>query len=106
MGQTAELRGEGFTVQFIEVQGDSRCPRGAMCIWQGEVSSVLQVSEGADSSQIVMTEPGLSEQYGTGNYRRYEIISHVLPYPEVGKKIPSGEYRLLLTVRRMPPGNG
>jgi hypothetical protein len=105
VGQTAELRGEQLTIQFVEVQGDSRCPRGATCIWQGQVSSVLQISADADSARIVLTEPGLSDRYGKGTYKEYEITSHVLPYPEMGRKIASGEYRLLLTVRRIPQGN-
>ena len=100
IGQTAEIQGEQLSIKFVEIQEDSRCPRGAMCIWQGRVSSVLQVSDGSDSVKIVLTEPGLSDQYGRGTYKKYEFTSHVQPYPEMSKKIAGGDYRVLLTVQR------
>jgi hypothetical protein len=102
IGQTAALQGEQLTVRFDEIRSDSRCPRGAMCIWQGEVSAVLRVSDGGAYSQIVLTGPG--GQGGKATYKQFEFSSHVEPYPEVGKKIASEDYRLLLTVRRTTSG--
>jgi len=99
-GQTTMLTGEPLTVQFIEVQEDSRCPKGAMCIWQGRVSAVLQVSDGSDSTKMVLTEPGLSDQHGRGTYKQYEFTSHVQPYPELVKQIDKEDYRILLTIKR------
>ena len=105
IGQTAGITGEPLTIQFAEIQDDSRCPKGAMCIWQGRVSAVLQVSDGSDSTKIVLTEPGLSDQYGRGTYKNYEITSHVQPYPELGKKISKADYMVLLTVKKIPAGS-
>jgi len=105
IGQTAGLTGEPLTIQFVEIQDDSRCPKGAMCIWQGRVSAVLQVSDGSDSTKIVLTEPGLSDQYGRGTYKKYEFTSHVQPYPELGKKISREDYRVLLTIKKIPAGS-
>src|SRR4030042_1368138 len=99
IGQTAELPEEQLTIEFKGIQEDSRCPRGATCIWQGRVSCVLQVSDSSDSTKIVLTEPGLSDQYGKIIYKKYEFTSHVQPYPELGKKITNEEYRVLLTIK-------
>jgi hypothetical protein len=104
-GQTAALKEEQLVVRFDEIQEDSRCPRGATCIWQGRVTAVLNVSDSSDSTKIVLTEPGLSDQYGRITYKNYEFISHVQPYPELGKKITSGDYRLLLTIKKVSPGS-
>jgi hypothetical protein len=98
IGQTAALQGGQLTVGFEEIRGDSRCPRGVMCIWQGEVSAVLRVRDGGDYSQIVLTGPG--GQGGKATYKQYEFSSHVEPYPEIGKKIASADYRLFLTARK------
>ena len=100
-GQIAELKGEQITIQFEGIQEDSRCPKGAMCIWQGRVSSILQISDNGLSSKIVLTEPGLSDQYGKNRYKQYEFTSHVQPYPELGKEISSEDYRLFLTVKKI-----
>jgi hypothetical protein len=105
IGQTAELQEEQLTIKFEGIQEDSRCPRGATCIWQGRVSCVLQVSDSSDSTKIVLTEPGLSDQYGKIIYKKYEFTSHVQPYPELGKKISSEEYRVLLTIKKTPFGS-
>ena len=105
IGQTAELKGEQITIQFEGIRDDSRCPKGATCIWQGRVSSILQISDNGLSSQIVLTEPGLSDQYGNNRYKQYEFTSHVQPYPELGKKISSEDYRLFLTVKKLTAGN-
>ena len=101
-GQTAGLTGEPLTIQFVDIQEDSQCPRGAYCIWQGRVSAVLQVSDGSDSTKIVLTEPGLSDQYGQIIYKKYEFTSHVQPYPELGNKISREDYRVLLTIKKIP----
>ena len=105
IGQTVELQEEQLTIKFEGIQEDSRCPRGATCIWQGRVSYVLQISDSSDSTKIVLTEPGLSDQYGKIIYKKYEFTSHVQPYPELGKKISSEEYRVLLTIKKIPFGS-
>jgi hypothetical protein len=104
-GQIAELKGEQITIQFEGIQDDSRCPKGATCIWRGRVSSILQISDNGLSSKIVLVEPGLSDQYGNNRYKKYEFTSHVEPYPELGKKISSEDYRLFLTVKKLAAGN-
>lgn len=105
IGQTAELQEEQLTIKFEGIQEDSRCPRGAACIWQGRVSCILHVSDSSDSTKIVLTEPGLSGEYGKIIYKKYELTSHVQPYPELGKKISSAEYRGLLTIKKIPLGS-
>ena len=44
IGQIASIQGEQFKVKFIEVTNDSRCPEGATCIWQGEVSCIAEIT--------------------------------------------------------------
>jgi hypothetical protein len=104
VGQIAELKGEQITIQFKGIRDDSRCPKGATCIWQGRVSSILQISDNGLASQIVLVEPGLSDQYGNNRYKQYEFTSHVQPYPELGKEISSEDYRLFLTVKKIADG--
>jgi hypothetical protein len=104
IGQTAELQGEQITILFEGIQDDSRCPKGATCIWQGRVSSILRINDNGLTSKLVLTEPGLSDQNGKNIYKQYEFTSHVQPYPELGKKISSEDYRLLLTIKKMPAG--
>jgi len=104
LGQIAELKSEGITLQFEGIQEDSRCPKGATCFWQGRVRSILNISDNGLSSQIVLTDPGLSDQNDKNTYKQYEFSSHVQPYPELNKKISSEDYLLFLTVKKIPAG--
>jgi hypothetical protein len=104
IGQVAELQGEHLTIQFEGIQEDSRCPKGAMCIWQGRVRSLIQINGNGPAAGLSLTEPGLSSARGKDTYKRYEFTSHVEPYPEVGKQISSKDYRLFLVIRKMPAG--
>jgi len=51
---------------------------------------------------MALTEPGLSDEYSRESYEGYELAFRVTPYPEAGKKILPDEYRLLLTVSKLP----
>ncbi|MDD5398822.1 MAG: hypothetical protein PHU70_07040 [Dehalococcoidia bacterium] len=103
-GQTAELKGEGITLQFEGIQEDSRCTKGATCFWAGRGMSVLLINDNGLTSRIVLTEPGPADQPDANTYKQYEFTSHVQPYPELGKQIPKDDYRLFLTVKKISAG--
>jgi hypothetical protein len=43
-GQAARLRGSAFRVAFIARTGESRCPLGVQCIWEGEAEVEMALS--------------------------------------------------------------
>jgi hypothetical protein len=104
VGQTAELKGEGITLQFEGIQEDSRCPKGATCFWAGRVISVLLINDNGLTSRIVLTEPDTTGESGQNMYKQYQFTSHVQPYPELGKQISKDDYRIFLTVKKIPAG--
>jgi len=105
IGQAAELKGEGITLQFEGIQEDSRCPKGATCFWAGRVISVLLINDNGLTSRIVLTEPDTTGESGKNTYKQYQFTSSVQPYPELGKQIPKEDYRLFLTVKKIPAGS-
>ena len=44
--ETAVIAGEGVTVQFVQVSGDSRCPGDALCIQGGDAVVMIRASNG------------------------------------------------------------
>ena len=100
VGQTAEITGENLSMTFLEVVEDSRCPKNVTCIWAGRVSAVVEIKDGGPVYKMVLTEPGLTDTSSRETYQGYSLSFHVTPYPEAGKKIAAGEYRLSLTVTR------
>ena len=102
IGQGALIQSENLKIEFEDVIEDSRCPTGVVCIWQGRVSCVINITDTDSPYKMVLTEPGLTDQPNKEIYKNYQFTFHVQPYPEAGKQIAKDEYRLLLTVNKRP----
>jgi hypothetical protein len=77
-----------------------------MCIWEGRVSCVVELVKTGSLYQMVLTEPGLTDEYTKERYEDYEIAFHVTPYPETGKQIAKDTYRLHLIISKLPELTG
>jgi hypothetical protein len=99
LGQSASISGEDLEVRFVEVVSDSRCPEGAICIWAGEASCLLEITESGSIYRKVLTQLGRSEPSPT-DFQDYEITFDLRPYPQLGKEIESEDYRLQLTISK------
>lgn len=102
IGQIATIARENLVIEFKEVTEDSRCPKGATCVWSGEATCEVEIKRAGSSSRLALTEPGLSNGYTRQRYREYEFTFRINPYPEVGKTIPANSYRLHLIVTKLP----
>jgi len=101
-GQIVLIKGEDLKIKFVKITEDSRCPKGATCIWTGEVSCVVELISKGPSQFVTLTEPGLKEGYTEEKFENYIFKFRVTPYPEVGSKIPEENYRLNLIVNKLP----
>jgi len=106
IGQCISITGESLQVRFKDVIADSRCPRGVICIWEGRVSCMAELAETGSVYRMVLTEPGLTDEYAKERWEDYEIAFHVSPYPESGKQIAREAYRLHLIISRLPKLTG
>ncbi|MDO8490663.1 MAG: hypothetical protein Q7T04_01450 [Dehalococcoidia bacterium] len=102
LGQGASLKGQQLRVRFLEVVTDSRCPTGATCVWQGEVSCLLEITHLGPSQRKVLTQPGLTKGHWKDSFEDYQVQFTVEPYPEVGRGIEKGDYRLRLVFEKKP----
>jgi len=100
IGESALIQGEELQIKFLRVVTDSRCPRGVTCIWEGEVSCMVEITYQESLHQLRLTEPGLTNWPQEEAFKQYRIAFHVEPYPEAGIDIAEDEYRLLLRVSK------
>jgi len=100
-GRRAFIAGESLEVKFKEVIEDSRCPKGVTCVWAGRVTCTVELTRAGVSNQLLLTEPGLTDEYSRERYEGYELTFHVTPYPQAGKKIPADKYRLHLIITKL-----
>lgn len=100
IGDSVLIEGEELQIKFLEVVGDSRCPRGVTCVWEGEVSCRVEVTYQDTLQSVILTEPGLTSWPPEELFKEYKITYHVEPYPAVGIEITEDEYRLHLTLTK------
>jgi hypothetical protein len=101
IGQQVSINGESLAIIFHSVLTDSRCPTGVECFWAGEVSVYIDVNYRDKTERLTITESGASSNPATQEFDQYRITYHVSPYPQAGKKIPSKDYRLQITITRV-----
>ncbi len=100
IGQSAVVVGENFSIKFVEVISDSRCPKGATCIWAGEASCLIEITDSESTYRKVLTQSGLSGPSNT-SFTNYEITFDLQPYPEMGKEINKKDYHLRLVISKI-----
>ncbi len=101
-GGSANIVGQDLQVRFEGVAEDSRCPKGAVCAWEGRVSCIVQLTHDRVSGKTVLIQPGLTDDYAMAAYKEYVFEFRVEPYPEVGQTIPPDKYRIVLKVNKQP----
>ncbi|MCA9635006.1 MAG: hypothetical protein KC420_03120 [Myxococcales bacterium] len=90
LGQSVHLSDAPLTVAFLSVEGDSRCPTGLTCVWEGKCDIVLCLTpDGADGQKVDLTvqggRPDLAEAVVVG----YHVEVHaVKPYPTAAQPQP------------------
>jgi hypothetical protein len=100
LGQTSVLEEERLRIRFIEVAGDSRCPTGVTCVWEGDAEVVLQVSRlnTPMTTFRLHTNPRFEQQ---GHYSPYTIaLRDLAPYPRSGTSLRPREYKATLSITR------
>jgi hypothetical protein len=104
--QQAILR-QGVEITFVSVLEDSRCPQGAMCIWEGEARVALDVKKTGQPSPVRVELSTLPDK-SSANVDGYRIeLQRVDPYPELNRPLPPLEqYRVILLVTPAQQGPG
>lgn len=103
-GQKVAINGEPLAISLVKIVSDSRCPKGAKCIWAGEVSSQIEITYQDQTKSMILTQSGGSD--ATSTFMTYTFAFSVEPYPELNKTIKAADYRLKLTVTKEPALKG
>jgi hypothetical protein len=95
VGQTVTIA-TGMVLSFERVLSDSRCPSGVTCVWEGEVTVALTLSESVGTGAFT-----LSDHAPTRVVSGYSFtLVSVQPLPTAGSTIPEAAYRATIRVRR------
>jgi hypothetical protein len=91
-GQSETIQNYLITIKFKNVIEDSRCPEGAVCVWEGNAKIDIEISQ---NNFILNTalEPKEIEYNGL----KVQLIS-VYPYPKLNEQIEIEDYKIKLIV--------
>jgi hypothetical protein len=96
-GESRRVEDTSFSIRFIGVEGDSRCPADAICIQGGSAEVRIAVTSG------LATEPYALH---TGNMQPVKhggltiALVELAPYPFSSRPIAPADYRATLRVSR------
>lgn len=100
IGESKGIKGEDLQIKFLEVTEDSRCPKDVVCVWEGRVSCLMEITYRESLHQVILNEPGSTNWPPETSFKEYNISYHVEPYPEADTEIKSNEYRLVLVISK------
>ncbi len=97
VGDSIQLPGGGPVITFDLVSQDSRCPIGAMCVWEGDGAvklTVLQMGMSAKDCTVHTTLNPKSIAVGDLDIALKDLV----PYPRTGTDIDPSKYEITLAV--------
>ncbi|HLL76952.1 MAG TPA: hypothetical protein VK421_16980 [Pyrinomonadaceae bacterium] len=100
VGRSAALKGGGLEVEFVSVVEDSRCPRGAECIWEGNARISLRLKRPRESPAEIELNTNLEPQ--RSSCLGYEVrLIGLSPYPVANEALDKKRYVAALEVRKL-----
>ena len=83
-----------ISVKFLNVTGDSRCPSGVTCIWQGDVTAVVNIMKNNQDLGNFNLINGLGDKNATAQISSNYFLQlvKVEPYPSNGTHVPLSNY--------------
>ena len=93
------VNGGRLAIRFNSLEGDSRCPIGVACVWEGVGVITVRVEEtGAEPELLRLATTG---QATTVNYGAYAVkLQGLWPYPRHGRTVSDRDYIATLLVWR------
>jgi hypothetical protein len=100
--QMAIIKSENIKIIFVNVTEDSRCPSDVECVWEGQVTIVINILK----NKQVQGEFNLTSRAGINELAIKEFDEYVIellvvdPYPISTKKIELEDYITTLNVSK------
>lgn len=99
VGRKVVFKGEALTVRFDAVASDSRCPEGALCIWEGDADVKVEVKAGRKTRLFHLhTSQRYAQEEKFGGYI-VRLIS-LSPRPRAGERLKAEDYVAILKITK------
>jgi hypothetical protein len=106
VGQSMVVDGAALEIGFQAVTSDSRCPKGEVCIWEGDATVCIWVQPAAGTKEEFVLHTS-SKGPTVTDFGNWSIRVLALdPYPITGRSILQADYVVTLQVTSGKPGDG
>jgi hypothetical protein len=106
VGQSTVVDGATLEIGFQAVSSDSRCPKGEVCIWEGDATVCLWVRSAAGTKEKLVLHTSSKGPSAT-DFGDWSIRLVTLgPYPITGRSILQSDYVVTLQVTYGASGEG
>lgn len=102
VGQTAFIGSENLNIKFLNVTEDSRCPKGAKCVWRGVAVINIDVFNGEDYlGQFELADYDIYKYNSTAGAGGYSIkLLSLEPGTSISKTPALSDYVATLLVSK------
>ena len=99
IGDSAVLVEQGVIVKFKSVAGDSRCPAGAVCVWEGNAIAILELKNSNVDTLIANLNTSIEPKVLNFSNLIIELKS-LAPYPKLNESLNPNDYVAKLLIRK------
>lgn len=98
IGESAIIANQGFIIKFKSVDGDSRCPTGAICVWEGNATVVLELKN--SNGDTLTSNLNTSLEPRAVEFSKLTVeLKNLVPYPKLDETINPNDYDARLLVK-------
>jgi len=100
-GDIRNFKQDNLSIKVLNIN-DSRCPIGVVCVWQGEATVTLSVSEviSFDEANGMVVLSTFHHPVDTMSNFVFRLVD-VLPYPVYGVEVPDKDKKVVLKIDRI-----
>ena len=106
LGESTTIESEPLIIGFESVARDSRCPKGEMCLSQGDATVRIWVQRSAAARHLVELHTAAAKQRFATVEGWYFHLESLAPYPVSGRVIAAGAYIATISVSSAAPDDG
>lgn len=98
LGDSAILSSQGIVIIFKTVKSDSRCPIGAVCVWEGNATIVLELKNSDGDTLTSKLNTSLEPRAVEFSDLTIEL-KNLVPYPKLDETIKPKDYIATLLLK-------
>ncbi len=99
VNKQARVSGTKFTVKFLELVEDSRCPIGTDCVWAGNAKIKIQITKNGKSPKIIELNSNGPETEAVDGY--IFKLTALTPHPAINIRINRNGYVAIIVMEPM-----